>query len=131
MYRFEVFPIVQKEQDARSNKKADYSVYKIYSKKTYIMVEVKLGVSAKLISHDKDDLAQLFLESIYCCNSEKGEDEILCILTDGFVWHCIVTDLKRLPLSFKKYIKITLTDDCSSGFEKVCKTLTNYVLTKK
>ena len=93
------------------------------------MIEVKLSVSNHLTASDKGSLAQLFLEMIYCCDKEKTT-QMLCILTDGFAWHCIATDNSDLdlPIKFKTYYLITLNKQCN-GFEKLCNTIINYVET--
>ena len=129
VYKFEVEPVVRKEQNSRYNKKADYSIFKIWNRKTYIMIEVKLSVSNPLKASDKNSLAQLFLEMIYCCDQENTT-QMLCILTDGFTWHCIATDMSRpdLPINFKQYSLITLNKQ-DNGFVNVCSTIINYVQT--
>ena len=59
------------ELDSRENEEADYSIYKVFNRVTYIVVEVKLAVGAGLTVDDKDKLAQLFLEAIYTWEKEK------------------------------------------------------------
>ena len=126
LYRFEIFP-VQQESDARNNKQSDYSIFKIYNKRTYIMIEVKLDVPSRLTAATKDNLAQLFLEAIYC-QSNEGKREMMCVLTNGFVWHCIVTEFSDRPLKFLKYFKIHIdTNNYYKDAERICRTLTNYV----
>lgn len=58
-------------RDKREDKEADYAIYRIVNKVTYIVVEVKLAVGARLTSSDKDKLAQLFLEAIYVHETEN------------------------------------------------------------
>ena len=58
---FEVCPIIKKEPDARST---DYSIFRIYNKKTYVMIEVKLDVPTKVIGATRDNIAQLLLEAM-------------------------------------------------------------------
>ena len=87
LHQFEVFPIVKKEADARNNKLADYTIYKIYNKRTHVVVEVKLDVPDRLSAATQDNLAQLFLEAVYCSSQkEKGDSKMMCILTNGLVW---------------------------------------------
>ena len=42
----------------------DYSVYRIFNRRTYIIVKVKLSVPHQLTSSERDSLSQLFLEAI-------------------------------------------------------------------
>ena len=124
LYRLEIIPVFEEERDARTTKQFDYSVFKIYNKYTYIMVEVKPNI---LTSATKDNLAQLFLEAIYC-QSNEGQGEMMCVLTNSFVWHCIVTEFSNKPLKFLKYFKIHIDTNYKDA-ERICDTLTNYVLT--
>ena len=39
IHQFEVFPIVKKEADVRNNKLEDYTVYKIYNKRTDFLLK--------------------------------------------------------------------------------------------
>ena len=127
LYRFEIFPVVQQESDTRNNKQSDYSIFKIYNKRTYIMIEVKLDVPFMLTAATKDNLAQLFLEAIYC-QSNEGKREMMCVLTNGFIWHCIVTEFRYRPLKFLKYFKILIdADNYYKDAKTICQTLTNYV----
>ena len=57
----------------------------------------------------KDDLAQLFLEALYCCSNEQGEPrQMLCILTNSMDWYCIVPDLRKV----RKPIQFNALSDC-------------------
>ena len=99
--KFEVFPVVH---DKRENKFADYSIFRILNRITYIIIEVKLGIGATLTAAEQDNLAQLFLEAIYTFRKEGktlANSTMLCVLTDGNTWHLITADLSHLPIQFK------------------------------
>ncbi len=100
MVRFEIFPVVREEDDQRQNKLSDYSIFRVYNKVTYIVVEVKLAIGAILTAADKDNLAQLFLEVYYVNMQEQSSRSVLCILTDGTTWHLICTDVSCTPFKF-------------------------------
>ena len=111
-YRFEINPVVSREPD-RHNKLSDYSIFKIKNKKTLVIIEVKLGVPHLLVGSMKDDFAQLCLEALYCSMNEgEGREprQMLCILTNGMMWHALVVDL-RIPITFLKYYCIQLDGD--------------------
>ena len=122
LYRFEIFPVVQHESDTRNIKQS----YLKFTISAPIMIEVKLDVPSMLIAAN---LAQVcfFLEAIYC-QSNEGKREMMCVLTDGFVWHCIVTEFSHKPLKFLKYFKIHIdANNYCKDAERICHTLTNYV----
>ena len=102
--KFEVFPVVRESTDKRENKMCDYSIFRIFYRISYIVIEVKLVVGGTLTAGDKDHLAQLFLESVYTYEKEgksNSNSTMLCVLTDGNTWHLIKTDMSRKPLEFK------------------------------
>ena len=126
LYRFDTEPPVQEEEDARNNKTANFSIFKIRNKRTYVTVEVKLDVPEKLSKRTRTDLSQLFLESIYCCRKEKI-NRMLAILTDGFIWHNMALDVSRFPISIEKYFRIKINPEDTP--KDVCNTLMQYILT--
>jgi len=92
-YKFSIFPIVKDEADRRHNKRSDYSIYRIYNKRTYVVVECKLSVSAQLSVALLDYVSQLLLESFYVYQREGCQyRHVMCILTDCYVWHVLVMD---------------------------------------
>ena len=127
LYRLDAEPSVQEENDARNNKRADFSILKIRNKRTYVIVEVKLSVPETLSSREKNDLAQLFLEIIYCCRKEKI-NRMLAILTNGFIWHTIALDT-RFPITFENYFRIKIKPENTP--KDICNTLTHYILTEQ
>ena len=103
--QFEVYPVIKQERDQRSNKRADYSILRVYNRITYIVIEIKLSVGAVITSGDSDNLAQLFLEVYYVYEEEKERRKhvnttILCVLTDGITWHLIKINMQCKPLKF-------------------------------
>ena len=122
LYMFDVFPVIQKEVDARYNKLADYSIYKIFNKRTYIIVGVKLSVPHRLTSSEKDNLSQLFLEAMYCSSNETVSQIMMCILTNGTVWHMIETDMAKKPIQFIKYHFVG-----SCHVAQICDTITGFI----
>lgn len=107
--KFVVYPVVREETDRREN---DYSIFKIVNRITYIVVEVKLSIGARLTMDDQDKLAQLFLEAIYIFAKEgksKENSVILCVLTDGTTWHMIKTHMNQFPLHFESIFTCSTT----------------------
>ena len=51
--------------DARENKRADFTIFKIQNRITRVVIEAKLN------NHMRDDIAQLFLEVPYA-DQEEG-----------------------------------------------------------
>ena len=102
--KFEVFPVVRQSTDKRENKMCDYSIFRVFNRISYIVIEVKLVVGGTLTAGDKDHLAQIFLESVYTYEKEgksTSNSTMLCVLTDGSTWHLIKTDMSCKPLEFK------------------------------
>ena len=122
VYQLEMEPNILQEED----KKSDFTILKILNERTYVTIEVKLDVPDKVTAGTKNDLAQLFLEAIYCCKKESI-DKLLAILTNGFVWHCFALDASHFPVSIDKYFKMTI--DVNDSPAPVCNAVTNYILT--
>ena len=55
--KFEVFAVVRESTDKRENKMCDYSIFRIFNRLSYIVIEVKLAVGRTLMAADKDHLA--------------------------------------------------------------------------
>ncbi len=120
-YKFEVFPVVREEADKRQNKASDYSIFKIFNRKTYVVVEVKLCVGARLTKEDQNKLAQLFLEAVYIFRLEGKSNEnkiISCVLTDGTTWHIIKTCVDKLPLHFESIFTCSTTTTVENQNQK-------------
>ena len=118
-YMFDISPIIQREVDARYT---DYSVYKIFNKCTYIIVEVKLSAPNRITATEKDDLSQLFLEAIYSPSNETAFQIMMCILTNGIVWHMTETNMARKPIQFMNY---HFVDSCQVS--QICNTITGFI----
>lgn len=128
---FEIFPVVKEETDNCENKFSDYSIYRIYNKVTYIIIEVKLAVGAILTTADKDYLAQLFLEAHYVYGEERStqHNSMLCVLTDGTTWHLIKTDVGRKPFKFISLRSISTKTEIQwdTNLNAICDECTAYV----
>ena len=95
-YMYGSYPIVFKDNgDQRRNKKADWSLYRIYNRRTYIIIECKKTV--RLILSDKKDISQLLLEALYIKENEKKQFILSAIVyTDRW---CNRVALSRLEFS--------------------------------
>lgn len=129
---FEIFPVVKEETDNRENKFSDYSIYRIFNKVTYIIIEVKLAVGAILTAADKDSLAQLFLEAHYVYVEERSTQHnstMLCVLTDGTTWHLIKTDIGHKPFRFISLRSISTKTEIQwdTNLNVICDECTAYV----
>ena len=82
---------------------------------------MKLGVPSYLTVNEKDILAQIFLEAIYCSSNEGEAKQMVCVLTNGLVWHMIITDLK-----FIKYHHVEI-EPKSYNAANICDIITNFV----
>lgn len=106
-YKFSILPVIKEEPDRRCNKRSDTSIYRIYSKRTYVVIECKLGISAQLSATLLDHLSQLFLESFNVYQTEGCKHpQILCILTDCHVWHVFLMNFERSLWTPMNYIVI-------------------------
>ncbi len=61
-YKYAIYPTVKSAEDKRSNKKGDWCIYRIYNKRTYVIIECKKEVGL-LLSNTKA-LAQLITEAL-------------------------------------------------------------------
>lgn len=131
--KFEVFPVVQEWTNKKENKLSDYTIFRIYNRVTYIIIEVKLAVGFFLTAAEKDHLAQLFLEAAYVYEKEgksKFNSTMLCILTDGNTWHLITTDLSHKPFEFKSVWSMSTSTNQQKQWDSVsdiCDLCTHHV----
>lgn len=124
LYQSMLYPMVTKAADARKSKKSDYFVLKVVNRRVYIIVEVKLDVPQVLSGGMKNQIAQLFVEAYYTyhhCPSLPSYSQFLCVLTDGFTWHCFLLQMDCIILTVAKYFK--LKDTVS-----VCNVFTDMIL---
>ena len=130
-YKFEIFPVVKEEDDRRYNKLSDYSIFRIFNKIIYAILEVKLRVGTKLTNADKDDLAQLFLEVLYLHEDEKNVvvEKPMCILTDGYSWHFILTDVSKRPFEFVQLFTIITKGNWGLSTSTICNIMLSHVET--
>lgn len=130
-YKFEIFPVVKEEDDRRYNKLSDYSIFRIFNKIIYAILEVKLRVGTKLTDADRDDLAQLFLEVLYLQENENHVvvQKPMCILTDGYSWHFILTDVSKRPFKFVQLFTIITKDNWGLSTSTICNIMLSHVET--
>ncbi len=126
VFRYSVYPVVREEAD----KYSDLAIYRIYNKRTYILIECKLSVPTILTASDIDSVAQLFLEAIYLRLQEGNcYSDILCVLTNGqTTWHCFHLDLGSTMLTVENYLVITDIED--TLLNRVFEVITHYVESK-
>lgn len=102
--KFEIFPVVREEVDKCENKKADFSIFKIFNELTYIVIELKLSVGGSLNTQDHDIYAQVLLEAYYAYHKDgkqQANSTMLCVVTDGTTWHLFTTNFNCRPFAFK------------------------------
>ena len=74
LYRLSIFPVV-KDDDARRNKYADFSILKIKDSLTRVVIEAKFNISETVNYRMRNDIAQLVLETIYSDQQENNRQE--------------------------------------------------------
>ena len=95
-YRAFIAPSVKiDEDDARHNKKSEYSIIRITNERTVVVVELKESVSLSLYTNEKE-LAQLLLEIHYQSETDNLTDpampsytSIVGVLADSHSWHIL------------------------------------------
>ena len=119
-YRLSIFPVV-KDDDARRNRYADFSILKIKDSLTWVVIEAKLNISETVNYGMRNDRAQLVLETIYSDQQENNRQEkTLCGLTNGTTWHIFVVNMRTRSLDFLFYGKATEP-------EYVCSTISRFL----
>ena len=106
------------------NKVCHFNIFRMMNRRTLVIIEVKLDLTADITVSSKTNLSQLFLGAKYKRKREHGiYNEFLCLLTNTKIWH-FFTDLSSQPYITKEYVKV----ECQAiNIKKVTEVILHYV----